>query len=115
MEDNPVLSSERMSWFYNHYLGVEGSESRSMAKSSTISPIRANLSALPPTFIAVAEMDILRDEGKAYAEKLKASGVKTQFECYKKMPHTFLLYASILSEAKRLQDDILAAFRTVLK
>lgn len=60
-KDNPVLSFDRMSWFYSHYTGAVGSSEReSLVQSATISPIRASLAGLPPTFVATAEIDILR-------------------------------------------------------
>lgn len=62
MADNPILSRERMLWFYSSYLGPLGQVSvESGAVESTLSPMRLrNLARKPPTFIATAEIDILR-------------------------------------------------------
>jgi acetyl esterase len=55
-----------------------------------ISPLRAeDLYGLPPTVIHTAEYDPLRDEGRAYAEQLQASGVKTLYRCHPGMIHLF--------------------------
>ena len=54
------------------------------------SPIFASddlLSKAPEAWIAVAEMDILRDEGIAYGEKLKQAGVQVDVKLYEKVPH----------------------------
>ncbi|KIJ21786.1 hypothetical protein PAXINDRAFT_5924 [Paxillus involutus ATCC 200175] len=44
----------------------------------------------PPTWVAVMELDILRDEGLAYAEKLRNVGVSVTHKVYKKAPHQIL-------------------------
>ncbi len=55
-----------------------------------VSPLRLEkLPALPPTLIATAEYDVLRDEGLAYAEKLKAAGVAVAHLHSPDMAHNF--------------------------
>jgi acetyl esterase/lipase len=55
-----------------------------------ISPLRAaDLSLLPPTAVHTAEFDPLRDEGQAYAERLRQAGVRTLYRCYPGMIHLF--------------------------
>ena len=44
----------------------------------------------PPAWIAVAELDILRDEGIAYGEKLKKAGVPAEVKVYKGAPHPIM-------------------------
>lgn len=58
---NPVLSSQRMGWFWDLYLGVSEERNGRELDSLQVSPIRAaTLAGLPPTFVATAEIDILR-------------------------------------------------------
>ena len=50
-------------------------------RSPLVAPLlAADHSHLPPAFVAIAEHDPLRDEGRAYAERLKASGVAVQLD-----------------------------------
>jgi acetyl esterase len=46
-------------------------------------------------------MDPLRDEGKAYADKLSKAGVKVKHVCFPGVPHPFMLYDAILDAAKQ--------------
>lgn len=63
------LSADAMAWFYGHYLPVA---QRSHPDASPL--LAADLAGLPPTYLVTAEFDPLRDEGRAYAEKLIAAG-----------------------------------------
>jgi acetyl esterase/lipase len=55
-----------------------------------ISPLRAvDLAGMPPTIIHTAEFDPLRDEGRAYADRLEALGVRTIYRCHPGMIHLF--------------------------
>ena len=44
----------------------------------------------PPAWIAVAELDVLRDEGITYGEKLKQAGVGVEVKVYKGAPHPIM-------------------------
>lgn len=41
----------------------------------------------PKAFICVSELDIIRDEGIAYANRLKAAGVEVELKMYERAPH----------------------------
>ncbi|MEX2201625.1 MAG: alpha/beta hydrolase [Dongiaceae bacterium] len=70
------------------------------------SPLRASdLSVVPPAYVLTCGFDPLRDEGQAYAARLKAAGVAVEEVCYDDMIHGFLLLRGLLPEA----DDALAA------
>lgn len=79
------LQRAGMMWFWNHYLGDPNDGANPYA-----SPARTDVSNLPPAFVLCAEYDPLLDEGRAYAEKLRAAGVSVQYHCYEGMVHGFL-------------------------
>lgn len=64
------LTTSTMKWFWNHYL-----ERPEQGVEPLASPLRADLTGLPPAIVLTAEYDPLRDEGNAYADKLQAAGV----------------------------------------
>jgi acetyl esterase len=79
-----------------------------------ISPLRAlDLSGLPPTSVHTAEFDPLRDEGRAYADRLVRAGVKANYTCHEGMIHLFYGMASAIPYArtalKRIGSELRAA------
>ena len=72
-----------------------------------MSPLYANdLSGLPPALIIVAEYDTLRDEGNAYAERLKAANVPTVCSCYAGMIHGFQQMGGLVADARVALTEI---------
>jgi acetyl esterase len=68
------LDRDLMIWFGNYYINNEED-----TKNKYAAPLLAeDLSNLPPAFVLTAENDVLRDEGLAYAERLKQAGVKVE-------------------------------------
>jgi acetyl esterase len=66
-ENQLLLSRGSMEWFFDHYTPNQADRTH-----SDVAPIRAkDLSKLPPAVILTAEHDVLRDEGEAYAKRLK--------------------------------------------
>jgi acetyl esterase len=95
-----ILSAEMMKWFWDNYLTDPD-------KADEASPLRANdFSGLPPAFIVTANYDPLRDEGKAYADKLQAAGVEVVYKNYENV-HGFFGTGNMGQEAMKLAADFL--------
>lgn len=78
------LDASMMVWFWNLYAADVAPD------NPEISPLRMkSLPALPPTLVATAEYDPLRDEGIAYAEKLRKAGVPVKHVHATAMNHNF--------------------------
>lgn len=68
--------------------------------SPKVSPLRASdFAGLPPGYIMLGGYDPLHDEGQAYAEKLRAAGVKVTVADYADMVHCFIYLQTVLSQA----------------
>ena len=64
-------------------------------------PLRAaNLSDLPPTIIGTAGFDPIRDQGNAFAQRLKNSGNQVTHHCFKHLTHSFLMFGRVSREAE---------------
>lgn len=77
-----------------------------------LSPLRApDLSGAPPAYVAIAEADILADEGRAYAERLGAAGVPTTVEHWPGLIHGFVSMGRHIPEAEAALRGAVAAWR----
>lgn len=79
-----------------------------------ISPFLGDAGGLPPHAVFVAGQDPLRDEGIAYARKLKASGVAASLRVYQGVPHTFAEFWE-LNTTQRFWGDVRAGLKTLLE
>ena len=94
--DGPVLDAPGMRWFRSHYLGRDGDASDPRA-----SPLLASdLTGMPRAYIAIAAHDPLRDEGLAYAERLRAAGVPVTVALHRRQPHAFADFAGVIPTAR---------------
>jgi acetyl esterase/lipase len=83
------LAAKGMAWFWDAYLPDVERRSEPYA-----SPLRASdeqLAGLPPAFVIVDEADVLRDEGEAYAARLRAAGVEVTTVRYDGITHDFMM------------------------
>src|ERR687894_1450361 len=102
-----LVPREDLAWYYEQYYGADNDP-----KDQKVSPIFADdLSDSPPALIITAEYDTLRDEAKAYADKLHNSGVETRYTCYDGMIHGFLQMAGLVKEAQAAIDEISQTMR----
>jgi acetyl esterase/lipase len=87
-KDGPYGSAEGLAWFWNSYLADE--ESRSDILVSPLQATLADLEGLPPALVIVDENDVLRDQGEAYADKLRDAGVPTTSVRFNGTIHDFM-------------------------
>ena len=100
-----VLTAPLMRWFWDHYVDPGD---RSDPKAS---PLRGDLSDLPPTLIVTAEFDPLRDEGAAYAEALASAGVSVQHLDARGHIHTSLTMVDVVLSGADLRAQMGEAMR----
>lgn len=79
------LTREIMAWFARHYTT---SAQRQLPHASPL--LAADHRGLPPATVITAEFDPLRDEGEAYGERLRESGVPVESMRYDGMIHGFM-------------------------
>jgi acetyl esterase len=85
----PYLTAKAMAWFWDNY-----SPRVEPRNDITASPLRAgqsDLEGLPPALLIVDENDVLRDEGEAYAAKLREAGVPITTVRYDGTIHDFMM------------------------
>jgi acetyl esterase len=79
-----------------------------------VAPLRADLSGMPPAFLAIADCDILADCNGAFARKLADAGVATRAVTYRGATHSFLEAVSIAPLAGRALDEQAAWIRDIV-
>ena len=105
--DGYVLTAETMAWFFDCYFNEDAEKSDLAA-----APLRADdLAGLPPALIMTASHDPLYDDGVAYAEKLKAAGVPTEYRNYEGHIHGFWTATGRMDVATEAQATACAALR----
>jgi acetyl esterase len=100
-----------MEGYWRNYL-----RSPADAEDPIACPLRGDLHALPPAFLAIPECDVMYDESLAMAEKLRRAGVPAQSVVYPGATHSFLEAVSIarisdraFAEASAWLSDMLRA------
>jgi acetyl esterase len=101
------LSRELMEWSAGHYLTDDADR-----RHPYVSPLLADdLRDLAPAFVLTAELDVLRDEGEAYAARLAAAGNRVRLVRYGGMVHAFIAMAGTVDLGQVALDDCARALR----
>jgi acetyl esterase len=98
------LTKDLIDWFWKAYVpaGADLADLR-------LSPLLArDLSGLPPAFVLTAGYDPLRDEGRAYADRLIDAGVKTTYVNYPGTIHGFFSLTRFLQQGLKANDEAAA-------
>jgi acetyl esterase len=106
-----LLTRDSMVWFFDQYL-----PSNATASDWRVSPLRAASHAgVAPALIVTAGFDPLRDEGEAYARKLRDAGVMVDYVCYGGMIHGFVPMGKLIDTGNRAVSHIAASLRQALR
>ena len=105
------LDDRTIQWFYNHYIPADAD-----ATDERLSPLEAkDASGLPPAYVLTAGFDPLREEGIAYAGKLKQAGVTVTQVDYPTMIHGFLTMQNWIPVAAQAIAAAGSAVKSALK
>jgi len=91
------LRRDAMMWFWDQHTANPGERNE-----ITASPLRAStqqLKGLPPALVITAEADVLRDEGEAYASKLREAGVRVTAVRFQGTIHDFVMLNALAHSA----------------
>src|SRR5215469_1594398 len=105
-----LVNKRDMIWFWDHYAPDEAARSNPYA-----SPLRAtDLSGLPPAYVVTAEHDPLRDEGFAYADRLRNARVPVEHRHYGSQIHGFFTMVNMMDDADKSVAEAGAAIRAAV-
>lgn len=87
-DDGFFLTAAQMTWYRGHYFGAEEA---TLAREVTASPLlEPDVSAVAPAHVVTAGFDPLRDEGEAYAARLRDAGVRVTVRRHEGLIHGFV-------------------------
>lgn len=104
------LEEQRIEWYLHHYVSNDAERT-----APHVSPIFENtFRGLAPAIVVTAGFDPLRDEGAAYADKLREADVSTVYRCERGLIHGFFNMTGVVREARaaqlRMAEDLRRAF-----
>ena len=109
--DELIVNRRDMIWFWDHYAPDPGTRVNPYA-----SPLRASsLSGLPPVYLVTAEHDPLREEGFAYADRLRAARVPVDHRHFGSQIHGFFTFTGMLDDADKAVAEAGSAIRAAVE
>lgn len=105
-----VLSRADMEWFWGQYLNGDADRTNPYACPAHAKTLRG----LPPAFVITAEYDPLRDEGEAYAARLREEGVTAALKRFDGVTHGFFGMPTQLDKSKAAIAEAGSALRTAI-
>jgi acetyl esterase len=100
-----LLTRDLMDYFRQHYLN-----SLDQAALPLVSPLLTNdISESPDSYVLTLGFDPLRDDGMAYAERLKAAGISIVHEHYADCMHGFISVTAVSARAKQATHNVAMA------
>ena len=104
------LTEAEMDWYRGHYL-----PDASAVRDPRASPLLAtDLRGVPPAVVVTAGFDVLRDEGEAYAGRLRDAGVRVEHRRIAGQIHGFANATGVSPVARRAMGEVAALVRAVV-
>jgi len=100
------LRRDAMKWFWDQY--TENEEERNEITASPLRATTEQLKGLPETLVITGEADVLRDEGEAYANKLRKAGVPVTAVRFQGTIHDFVMLNALADSSAAQSAMILA-------
>ena len=108
--DEYIVNRRDMVWFWDRYAPDLAARVNPYA-----SPLRASsLAGLPPAYLVTAEHDPLRDEGFAYADRLRVARVPVEHRHYGSQIHGFFSFTGVLDDADKAVSEAGSAIRAAV-
>lgn len=104
-----ILEADTVTWFLDRYLPDPARRDDWQACPR----LAQSHAGLPPTYLLTAGCDVLRDEGVAYAEQLRAAGVSVETQEYPGMIHGFFGYLGLVDDAERAHHEVARFLKTL--
>ena len=108
--DEYIVNRRDMAWFWDRYAPDPATRVNPYA-----SPLRASsLAGLPPAYVVTAEHDPLRDEGFAFAERLRDARVPVEHRHYGSQIHGFFSFTGVLDDGDKAVSEAGSAIRAAV-
>ncbi len=104
--DSVPLNTPLQAYFGANYLPTPADAANPLA-----SPLLGDLHGLPPATVITDENDPLRSDGEAYAQKLRAAGVKVDAKRYNRVMHEFFGMGAVIAKARQAEAQAAAHLR----
>lgn len=104
------LRRDGMQWFWDQY--TTDPKQRAEITAAPLRATREDLTGLPPALVITGECDVLRDEGEAYANKLREAGVPTTAVRFQGIIHDFVMLHA-LAHTHAAEGALLLAAQTL--
>ena len=111
------LTRDDMAWFYRQYLPDLGdaTETEEGLAYAEVNLAYANLNRVAAAVVATAEFDPLRDDGAAYADRLKNAGVRTEYVPGPGLIHGYAAFLGVVDAADSTATDAMETFAHLLR
>jgi len=102
------LTGDDMRWFFERYASKED------WINPRISPLRGSLSKAPPTWLGLAQNDVLLSEGLLLGKALQEAGVSLQLQVYQDLTHGFARWFNHVDSASKALSETCQAMRAAV-